>query len=122
MKNSILNFLKKYWLYILLAIALFVVGFKLFYNNKNVDQLNQSVIEKQYENKLLNQYLEIEKRKSDSLKIEIDSLYKIWQTNSTTIIINNNKHDKERLEILTANNDKQFIIFSKWVSKTNSNK
>jgi hypothetical protein len=122
MKKLILNFLKKYWLYILLAIILFVVGFKLFYNNKNVNQLNQSVIEKQYENKLLNQYLEIEKRKSDSLKIEIDSLYKKWQTNSTVNIINNNKHDKERLEILTANNDKQFIIFSKWVSKTNSNK
>jgi hypothetical protein len=122
MKKLILNFLKKNWLYVLLVIILFVVGFKLFYNNKNVDQLNKSVIEKQYENKLLNQYLEIEKRKSDSLKIEIDSLYKKWQTNSTVNIINNNKHDKERLTILTANNDKQFIIFTKWLSKTNSNK
>lgn len=122
MKKLILSLLKKYWLYILLIIVLFIVGFKLFYNNKNVNQLNQSVIEKQYENKLLNQFLEIEKRKSDSLKIEIDSLYKKWQTNSTINIINNNKHDKERLTILTANNDKQFIIFSKWLSKTNSNK
>jgi hypothetical protein len=122
MKKVIINFLKKNGLYIVCSIVLFYAGFKLFYSNKTINDINAINIEKQYENNLLNEDLKKQKHLSDSLKTEIDSLYKKWQTNTTTIIINNNSHDKERFEILTANNDKQFIIFSKWLSKTSNNK
>jgi hypothetical protein len=122
MKNAIISFLKTKWLYILLFITLFFIGFKLFYSTKTNDQLNTQVIEKQYENKLLNDYLIIEKHKSDSIKKQVDSLYQYWKSHPISQIINIHTYDKERVEILNANNDKQFVIFAKWLSKTNSNR
>ena len=124
MLNTLLNFLKKNWLYVLLVCIVFFIGFKLFYSNKSIDTLNQSVIEKEYENKLLKQQLTVQKATSDSLKKVTDVLYEKWKSTSTIKVINNikNKNEKERTYIINANNDEQFIIFSSWLSKENSNR
>lgn len=124
MLNTLLNFLKKNWLYVLLVCIVFFIGFKLFYSNKSIDTLNQSIIEKEYENKLLKQQLTVQKATSDSLKKVTDVLYEKWKHTSTIKVINNikNKNEKERTYIINANNDEQFIIFSSWLSKENSNR
>ena len=124
MLNTLLNFLKKNWLYVLLVCIVFFIGFKLFYSNKSIDTLNQSVIEKEYENKLLKQQLTVQKATSDSLKKVTDVLYEKLKSTSTIKVINNikNKNEKERTYIINANNDEQFIIFSSWLSKENSNR
>jgi len=123
MQNLVLNFLKKNWLYIVLCITLFFIGFKLFYSNKTVELLNKTIIEKEYANKLLNEQLIKQKHVSDSLRINVDVYYKKWKESSTSQVINviNNKYDKERVKVINANTDKQFSIFTGWLSEKTCN-
>jgi|GEM_PF-6729713 hypothetical protein len=120
--QSVFTFIKKNWVYVILIIALFLACFKLFYSNKTLQTINNTVVSKEAENKLLTEQLVLQKKISDSLKVEIDSLYKKWQATNTTQIINliHNNYDKDRVQILIANNDKQFTIFSEWLSKKSS--
>lgn len=124
MKNKVIDFLKKNWLPLVMVCLLFFVGYKLFYSRNKVNLLHKDVIEKEYENKQLTKQLEVQKGILDSLKKESDSLYVLWEKTPHIKIVEKikDKYNEKRKNIINANDDEQFSIFSSWLSKESSNR
>lgn len=117
-------FVRKNWLYIIAFLAVFILGFNAFYSNSKIEKLNKTIVEKEYENKLLNEKLQKQKAVSDSLQVKTDSLILIWESKTKESIIKEikNKNHETYIRILNASDDEQLSIISKWLSKKSNNR
>ncbi|HNQ21083.1 MAG TPA: hypothetical protein PKI46_08490 [Bacteroidales bacterium] len=117
-------FLRKNWLYVIAFLVVFILGFNAFYSKSKIEKLNKTIVEKEYENKLLNEKLKKQKVVSDSLQVKVDSLIVIWETNTKENIIKEikNKNHETYIRIINASDDEQLSIISKWLSKKSNSR
>ena len=119
-----IDIVKKYWLYIVLFVVLFYIGFKLFYSNKKIELLDKTLIELEYRSELLNaQYIK-QHNENDSLRKINNALFEDWKNRNVRvqIIKIKQKHDKERIKLVDTSLDNQFKFFTNWLSKENNNR
>ena len=116
-------FFKNNWKTITVVIILFLLGFRLFHTESKLEKLNKTIIEKEFENKQLEEKLKNQEEISGSLKLKVDSLKLQWENTSKEKIEKDikSKYDEKRNIISDANLDEQLSIFSKrFPQKSNS--